>query len=116
MSMGAKNRSKEKRKKEKKRRKEQKAALYASFKEQGRNKKSKRFLLSTEKTNKASATKHPISPCGNPGCKACYGVSYTGFLDKDGNPKDMRQWMYISWVREGGPQKRKAIQHASGHS
>lgn len=101
MGAGARNRSKEKRKKEKQAEKARKAALYASFKEQGRNKLSKRFL-GKQKRGALLATKHRhLIHCGNPACTQCFGLSYVGFTYRDGRPKSMPQWMYLSYVRDG---------------
>ena len=105
MSAKSKTRSKDKRKKEKQKRKAQKVALFLSFKDQGRNKKSKRFVRG-QKGTLASRIKHPTTPCGNNGCKNCYGVSYAGFVNKNNVPKGMPAWMFSMW-KEDNASKRK---------
>lgn len=70
MGVGAKKRSSESRKKEKKRRKEQKAALYKSYSELGKQKNHNK----TKKQHAISSIKgsHVMKDCGNIGCEACY--------------------------------------------
>lgn len=101
MGAGARNRAKEKRKKEKQAEKARKAALYASFKEQGKTKLSKRFTAK-QKRGATAATKHRHleRACGNPACKRCFGVSYAGFVDANGVPKKMPQYMFLIWKED----------------
>lgn len=95
MSKASKKRAGEKKRKDKRAEKAAKAALYLSYRDQGRKKGSRRFLLKKEKGG--SKVKHPFSPCGNIGCIRCYGISFTGFLDKNGNPYKMPTWMFLIW-------------------
>lgn len=81
-----------KRLKEKRARKDAMRAQYKKFAEQGRVKGSKRAKKAMKKN--ISLVSHPCGPCGNPGCKKCFSVNYKPFLNKDGKPENMPQWMW----------------------
>lgn len=89
-------RSKEKRKAEKKSRKAAQKALYQSFRDQGQNAKRGR---SYAKMNRRGVSDHdvPGGRCGNHGCIRCSGLSFDQFLDKNGVPRGMPQWMFARW-------------------
>ena len=70
MSKASKTRQRLERRKEKRARKEAKKALYESYKAQGKNKKSKRFVAKKTLVNMRKHT-HPKGPCGNVGCVKC---------------------------------------------
>ena len=71
MGKKARTRRAEKRKSEKRARKERQKALYASFKQEGKNKKSKRVALNSKRVGSVRTKRHAFGSCGNLGCKKC---------------------------------------------
>ncbi len=47
-------------------------AKYESYRDSGRNSKSKRFLSKVKDYSKMRARTHPHGKCGNIGCKTCF--------------------------------------------
>lgn len=72
--MGAKARTRRAdfRKKQKRAKKEQQRALYASYRDSGANKKSKRGAIKAKRTVKCVTKRHAASACGNVGCSRCF--------------------------------------------
>lgn len=101
MSKKSRAKAKLKRKKEKAAAKAQKRALYESFKNQGINSKSFR-ARKRQKKAKAMTLRvgHGPEKCGNPGCKRCFGVNFSSFLDSKGQPVGMPQWMWKRWKKQ----------------
>jgi len=62
----------ERRKKEKRSRKEQNAAKYAAMRDAGQNKKSKRFILNSQRQDVLKTKDHPDGQCGNVACLKCF--------------------------------------------
>lgn len=73
MGKASKNRSKEKRKQLKRAQKESRRQLYKSWAEEGKNKKSKRFVLRGKKGERTRVISHKDGQCGNIGCDTCRG-------------------------------------------
>ena len=74
--MGKKARTKrsEERKKLKRFKKSQKSALYQSYREAGKNQKSKRNKLSNRRSLQIRTKRHASGRCYNHGCTRCTGV------------------------------------------
>lgn len=73
--MARQNSDKHKRKMlEKKKKKAERAMQYAAQAAAGKSKKS-----SIRGKKKGRAHNHPIKPCGNPGCRACYTIKIEVF-------------------------------------
>lgn len=45
---------------------------YESYRDSGKNSKSKRFVQKNQNRSKMRARTHPHGHCGNIGCKTCY--------------------------------------------
>lgn len=48
------------------------SAKYESYRDSGKNAKSKRFLNKVKDSSKMRAHNHPYGNCGNIGCKKCF--------------------------------------------
>ena len=100
MSKKSKSRAKDKRSKEKASRKAAKKALYQSFRDSGKNNRSKRFRLAAKRRSSVRAVSHPNGKCGNPGCRKCFAINFHPFLNSKGQPEGMPHWMWLNWKRQ----------------
>lgn len=104
-SKKAQSKRKKERLKKKRALKQQRAALYASFKAAGKNKKSRRFKRGQMKKKLISDYDHLASACGNAGCEACNGVRFRPFLKKadkaeiSHKPHKMPHRLYLKWEK-----------------
>lgn len=101
MSQKTKNRRKIKRLADKRAKKAAMKTLYESYRDTGKNTLSRRNKKANMKAKSRVATvRHATSQCGNPGCRRCQGVNFGPFLNKEGKPEGMPQWMYQLWAAE----------------
>lgn len=100
MSKNAKAQSKKRRLDEKRSRKAAQRARYERYRLDGRNSKSRRSKAQGKAGKRAKIVDHPEGKCGNVGCVKCNGLSYRGFLNSQGNPDHMPQWMYQQFQTE----------------
>lgn len=101
MSKASRKRRKDSRLEIKKRKKAARAELYAKFAEEGKQKESGRSFRNRKKTLKDKSQSHGAANCGNPACRKCNKLTFSGFLKKVGNimvPFEMPHWMYLRWI------------------
>jgi hypothetical protein len=100
MSASAKRRVALERKAAKRAQKETRKALYASWRDQGKNVKSKRFLAKGKNGSVANVS-HPNGACGNVGCRKCFPAiaarsdMYTGkaYYRRDAHGDLLNPWL-----------------------
>ena len=99
MSKKAKSAAREYRRRMKLARKQQARAEYERLRDEGRNSKSKRFVLRGKRTARSRRLNgHSPSPCGNVGCERCSGVTFSSIFFRDGEPHRMPPKMYQKWI------------------
>ena len=97
MSKASKSRSKQKHKQEKRAKKQAQKALYASYRDAGITRHSTRAKRAAIVNRKVRTARHRLGTCNNTGCMECHGVNFAPFIDKNGVPRHMPQWMYKMW-------------------
>lgn len=96
---GARSRSKAKRKREKDARKAAKKALYESYKNAGRNSKSKRYRQNVKMHAGPKPRNHSEGPCGNHACQECFPSSFPQYRRKDGSVMPgTPHWVFLRMV------------------